>query len=58
MKLSGAFRSLKARLTGLVVTVVVAVWAGATWFTYIEARHEIDELLDAHLAQSVALLVA
>ncbi|MEQ1897888.1 MAG: ATP-binding protein [Vicinamibacterales bacterium] len=51
-------RSLKARLTALVVTSVVAVWAGATWFTYLEARHEIDELLDAHLAQAVALLVA
>ncbi|MDO8793620.1 MAG: ATP-binding protein [Vicinamibacterales bacterium] len=58
MKVAGVFRSLKARLTGLVVTVVVAAWAGATWFTYREARHEIDELLDAHLAQSVALLVA
>ena len=58
MKVAGAFRSLKARLTGLVVTVVVAAWAGAAWFTYREARHEIDELLDAHLAQSVALLVA
>lgn len=58
MSMAGVSRSLKARLTALVLTSVVAVWVGATWFTYLEARHEIDELLDAHLAQSVALLVA
>lgn len=50
--------SLKTRLTALVLTAVVVVWAVATWLTYRQARHEIDELLDAHLAQSVALLVA
>ncbi len=50
--------SLKARLTVLVVGAVVLVWAAATVATYVKARHEIDELLDAHLAQSVALVVA
>lgn len=50
--------SLKAQLTALVLLAVVVVWGGATWLTYQEARHEIDELLDAHLAQSVSLLVA
>ncbi len=52
------FRSLKARLATLILVAVVAVWGSATWLTYQEARHEIDELLDAHLAQSVSLLVA
>lgn len=50
--------SLKARLTAIVVGAVVLAWGVATIATYLKARHEIDELLDAHLAQSVALLIA
>ena len=36
---------------------VLVVWIGATAFTYFDAREEIDEILDAHLAQSASLLV-
>jgi two-component system, OmpR family, sensor histidine kinase QseC len=51
-------RSLQGRLLALVLGMVVLVWlvsAAATWF---DARHELDELLDSHLAQAAALLVA
>ncbi|CAN5818718.1 ATP-binding protein [soil metagenome] len=51
-------RSLQGRLLTLVLGLVVVVWmltAVATWF---DARHELDELLDSHLAQAAALLVA
>lgn len=50
--------SLKARLTILVLFAVVAVWTVATVLTYRDARHEIDELLDAHLEQAASLLIA
>lgn len=49
--------SLKRRLLVLTLTIVVVVWTGAAAFTYYDARHEFDEILDAHLAQSAALLV-
>jgi two-component system sensor histidine kinase QseC len=50
-------RSLQARLLVPVLGLVAVVWliiAAATWF---DVRHEIDELLDGHLAQAAALLV-
>jgi two-component system, OmpR family, sensor histidine kinase QseC len=50
--------SLKQRLLALALTTVVVVWIGATAFTYYDARHEFDEILDAHLAQSASLLSA
>lgn len=49
--------SLKQRLLLLTLATVVVVWTGAAAFTYYDARHEFDEILDAHLAQSAALLV-
>ncbi|HEX5337692.1 MAG TPA: ATP-binding protein [Gallionella sp.] len=49
--------SLKQRLLALALSMVVVVWIGATAFTYFDARDEFDEILDAHLAQSAALLV-
>ena len=51
-------RSLQGRLLVLVLGTVTSVWlviAVPTWF---DARHELDELLDGHLAQAAALLVA
>jgi len=36
---------------------VVVVWVATATFVWYEAQHEVDELLDAHLAQSAALLV-
>jgi two-component system sensor histidine kinase QseC len=49
--------SLKQRLLALALSAITLVWIGATAFTYLDAREEFDEVLDAHLAQAAALLV-
>lgn len=49
--------SLQRRVLALVVGWVLLVWAGAAALTWADVRHELDELLDAHLAQAAALLV-
>ncbi|HJV72252.1 ATP-binding protein [Ideonella sp.] len=51
-------RSLQWRLVAGVSGAVGALWLLAALWLGIDTRHEIDELLDAHLAQSAALLVA
>jgi two-component system sensor histidine kinase QseC len=50
-------RSLQGQLLVLVLAVVVGVWLATAGLTWSDARHEIDELLDSHLAQAGALLV-
>jgi two-component system, OmpR family, sensor histidine kinase QseC len=50
-------RSLQGRLLVLVLATVLLVWASAAVLTWFDARHELDELLDSHLAQAAALLV-
>ena len=50
-------RSLQGQLLTLVLTVVVSVWLATAALTWFDARHELDELLDSHLAQAAALLV-
>ncbi len=50
-------RSLQGRLLAMVLGLVVAVWLATATMTWIDARHELDELLDGHLAQAAALLV-
>ena len=50
--------SLRARLLAAMLVTVASVWLAATFASYVQARHELDELLDAHLAASAALLVA
>ena len=49
--------SLQGRLVVLVLSAVALVWLAAAVRTGFEMRHEIDELLDSHLAQAAALLV-
>jgi two-component system sensor histidine kinase QseC len=51
-------RSLQGRLLGLTLGWVVAVWLLTFVITWVDMRHELDELLDGHLAQAAALLVA
>lgn len=51
-------KSLQARLLGLLLLMVTLVWLGAAALTWTDASHELDELLDGHLAQSAALLIA
>lgn len=50
-------RSLQGRLLVLVLGLVVDVWLVTAALTWFDARHELDELLDSHLAQAAALLV-
>ena len=49
--------SLKQRLLVLALATVLLVWIAAAAFTYFDAREEFGEILDAHLAQSAALIV-
>ncbi|MDH4134193.1 MAG: sensor histidine kinase N-terminal domain-containing protein, partial [Gammaproteobacteria bacterium] len=50
--------SLRRRLLALLLATTLVVWSGALLFSYFDTRHELEELLDAHLAQSAALLMA
>ncbi len=50
--------SIKTRLLALALGAVTLVWLGTVVFTYFDAREELDELLDAHLAQAATLLIA
>jgi len=50
-------RSLQARLLLLLLGLMAGVWLAAAALTWLDARHELDELLDGHLAQAAALLV-
>jgi len=50
--------SLRRRLLTLLLASVVVAWAATTLLTYNHAHHELDELLDAHLARSARLLLA
>jgi two-component system, OmpR family, sensor histidine kinase QseC len=50
--------SLQGRLLWLVLGASLLVWLAAALATWTDARHELDELLDSHLAQAAALLVA
>jgi two-component system sensor histidine kinase QseC len=51
-------KSLQRRLILRVCAVVGGLWLAAAALTWMSATHEMGELLDAHLAQSAALLVA
>lgn len=51
-------RSLQGRLLVWMLGVLTVVWIAAALATWIDAQHELDELLDSHLAQAGALLLA
>lgn len=53
----GRFSIKRRLLFGLLLTTVLA-WGLALTFSYREARQELNELLDAYLAQSTSLLIA
>lgn len=50
--------SLQTRVIVLVLASVALMWIVASAVTWFDARHELDELLDGHLAQAATLLVA
>lgn len=52
------FKSLRGRLLATLLTATSVVWLAAAWWSYQDARHEAEELLDAQLAQSAHLLLA
>lgn len=53
-----ARRSIRYALLVVVLAAVTATWLATAVVSYLDARHELDELLDAHLAQSASLLIA
>ena len=50
--------SLQRRLLLTLLGSIALVWLATAVFSYVDARDELGELLDAHLAQSVSLLLA
>jgi two-component system sensor histidine kinase QseC len=50
-------RSIRARLLGLLLGATLMTWGGAAAMTYRGAHRQVDELLDAQLAQSARLLL-
>jgi two-component system sensor histidine kinase QseC len=50
-------RSIRRELLVVLLAAVAIIWISTTIVSYLDARHELDELLDAHLAQSASLLV-
>ena len=52
-----ALRSLQARVLALALAALALIWLVSAAMIWIDTRHELDELLDGHLAQAAALLV-
>jgi two-component system, OmpR family, sensor histidine kinase QseC len=50
-------QSLQVRLVARVLSLVVVLWLVASVVTWYDARHEVEELLDGHLAQSAAFIL-
>jgi two-component system sensor histidine kinase QseC len=51
-------RSLQTRLLASVLGLMVLIWLISAAMIWVDTRDELDELLDGHLAQAAALLVA
>ena len=49
--------SLKRRVLTLALAGMALVWVGTVIVTYFDARKELNEVLDAHLAQAATLLI-
>jgi two-component system sensor histidine kinase QseC len=58
MARAAAPRSIRRQLLVVLLGSVALTWIATALVSYVDARHELDELLDAHLAQSASLLVA
>jgi two-component system sensor histidine kinase QseC len=57
MNVVAKLSSIQARLLAMVLGLATLVWLCAALLTWIDARHELDELLDGHLAQAAELLL-
>jgi two-component system sensor histidine kinase QseC len=53
-----ALRSMQSRLLVLALAAVLAVGAATAWLGYRQAIHEVDELVDAQLAQYARIMLA
>ncbi|TJY64946.1 two-component sensor histidine kinase [Sinimarinibacterium sp. CAU 1509] len=51
-------RSIRGRLLLSLLGAAALIWAVTAVLAYRDALHEVDELLDAHLAQAATLLIA
>ena len=49
-------RSVRRQLLVLLLTVVSAAWIIAASVSFVDARHEVSEVLDGHLAQTASLV--
>jgi two-component system sensor histidine kinase QseC len=49
--------SLQSQLTVLVLSAVMVIWLLTSFLAWQDASHEVDEILDSHLAQAASLLV-
>jgi two-component system, OmpR family, sensor histidine kinase QseC len=50
-------QSLQVRLVARVLGLVVVLWLVASVVTWYDTRHEVEELLDGHLAQAAAFIL-
>lgn len=50
--------SLRRRVLTFALSAVALVWLCSAVYSYIDVRHEADEILDGYLAQSAAMLAA
>lgn len=50
--------SLRGRLLAMLLSAIAVLWLATAWWSYQDAHHEAEEMLDAQLAQSSYLLLA
>lgn len=50
--------SLKQRLLVFMLSTITVLWLATSGFLYFHSKHEVSEVLDAHLAQTASLLMA
>jgi two-component system sensor histidine kinase QseC len=50
--------SIRRRLLVVLLVTTLLAWVVTLLLSYLDTRHELDKLLDAHLAQSTSLLIA
>ncbi|HEX6829122.1 MAG TPA: ATP-binding protein [Burkholderiales bacterium] len=56
--MADAARSLRRRLLLLLLGAILLLWVAIAAVSFVAARHEIDELMDAQLAQSAQVIMA
>jgi two-component system sensor histidine kinase QseC len=50
--------SLRRRLLAMVLLATLLIWCLAAILSYRQARHDVQEMMDAHMAQTASLLLA